>query len=110
MPVKLSFSLYRCVFQGTPFIDHEHERWYGTRACMCRARRTWRFSPHEEPFVSQVVLAVSGGGDAELGGLTGPSAIINYLQVLQNNNTKKCEPSILPPFTRNQYQYLMQWG
>lgn len=49
-------------------------------------------------------------GDTGLGGLAGPSAIINYLQVLQNNNTKKCEPSISPPFTRNQYQYLMQCG
>lgn len=48
--------------------------------------------------------------DTELGGLTRPSAIINYLQVLQNNNTKKCEPSISLPFTRNQYQYLMQCG
>lgn len=48
--------------------------------------------------------------DRELGGLSRPSAIINYLQVLQNNNTKKCEPSISPPFTRNQYQYLMQRG
>lgn len=48
--------------------------------------------------------------DRELGGLGRPSAIINYLQVLQNNNTKKCKPSISPPFTRNQYQYLMQRG
>lgn len=48
--------------------------------------------------------------DRELGGLSRPSAIINYLQVLQNNNTKKREPSISPPFTRNQYQYLMQCG
>lgn len=60
--------------------------------------------------VSQVGTLRQEKRDTELGGLARPSAIINYLQVLQNNNTKKCEPSISPPFTRNQYQYLMQCG
>lgn len=72
-------------------------------------------SPDEWAFSAWCVLLVRLARsirrrDTELGGLTGPSAIINYLQVLQNNNTKKCEPSISPPFTRNQYQYLMQCG
>lgn len=72
-------------------------------------------SLHEWPFSAWCVLLVRLARSirtrhTEPGGLAGPSAIINYLQVLQNNNTKKCEPSISPPFTRNQYQYLMQCG
>lgn len=104
-------------------VEGESERGHSAHACVCVCAPVlvcvhtffMLHSPHEWPFSAWCVLLVRLARsirrrDTELGGLTGPSAIINYLQVLQNNNTKKCEPSISPPFTRNQYQYLMQCG
>lgn len=87
----------------------------GEKHAVCIHTLLMAHSPHEWPFSAWCVFLVRLARsirrrDTELGGLARPSAIINYLQVLQNNNTKKCEPSISPPFTRNQYQYLMQCG